>query len=330
MFFFLKPKKSDDYQIEFLTKEIDDHSYHNSNAIFKFVLFPFKSGTIKIDFDFIVKTASDQAVAKAYVEDHDDSVGIDLSATHIPVRSLKLQIKPLEKDVDAVGDFTLQSKIDTTSIDQYGSVNLHYFFRGTGFAEVEKILPKIDGVTTFFDVNTIQKRLTGKGYSIQKEFIYAFSAKKDFDIPQVRLTAFSPTREQYYTLETPSYHINVKKIDPSALIDTIDAPNEKPLIPFETFKSLFVYFVVFALGYFTATLKNSRLEFTRKKKEFTEIKNSKSPKELVMLLIGKYAHYKELTPYIDELERMIHAKSTKNFESLKKEIAKSMEKLSSS
>ena len=327
MFFFLKPKKSNDYKIEFLTKEIDDHSYHNSSAVFKFVLFPLKNGPIQVDFDFIVKTASDQAVAKAYVEDHDDSVGIDLHATHIPVQSLKLQIKPLQKDVDIVGDFTLQSKIDTTSIDQYGSVNLHYFFRGVGYAKLEKILPDIEGVTTFFDINTIRNRLTKKGYAIQKEFIYAFSAKKDFDIPKVKLQAFSPTKGSYYTLQAPSYHIEVKKIDPSTLVDTIESPNEKPLVSFEALKSGFIYLVIFILGYFTAMLRNSRFEFGKKKREFKDIQNAKTPKELVMILVGKYAHTKELDPYIDELESMISAKSSKEFTKVKKEVIKRLESL---
>ncbi len=327
MFFFLKPKKSTDYKIEFLTKEIDDHSYHNSSAVFKFVLFPLKSGPIQVDFDFVVKTASDKAVAKAYVEDHDDSVGIDLHATHLPIKPLTLEIKQLQKDVDIVGDFTLQSKIDTTSIDQYGSVNLHYFFRGAGYAKLEKILPKIDDVTTFFDVNTIRNHLTSKGYAIQKEFIYAFSAKKDFDIPAVTLQAFSPTKGSYYTLQVPSYHIKVKKIDPSTLVDSVEAPNEEPLISFETLKNGFVYLVIFVLGYFTAMLRNSRFEFKSKKREFKDIKNTKTPKELVMLLIGKYAHNQELAPYIDELEVMIQNRDAKGFERVKKEVLKRLESL---
>ena len=327
MFFFLKPKKSADYKIEFLTKEIDDHSYHNSSAVFKFVLFPLKSGNITADFDFVVKTASDQAVAKAYVEDHDDSVGIDLRATHIQIEPLKLYVKPLREDVDIVGDFTLQSKIDTTSIDQYGSVNLHYFFRGTGYAKVDKILPKIEDVTTFFDINTIRNRLTDKGYAIQKEFIYAFSSKKDFDIPAVTLRAFSPIKGSYYTLKTPSYHITVKKIDPSSLIDNVESPNEKPLISFETLKNGFIYLIIFILGYFTAMLRNSRFEFKSKKRELKDIKNTKTPKELVMLLIGKYAQNQELVPYIDELEMMIQNKDTKGFERVKKEVIKRLESL---
>ena len=327
MFFFLHPKKSSDYKIEFLTKEIDDHSYHNSSAVFRFVLFPLKSGPIQVDFDFVVKTASDGAVAKAYVEDHDDSVGIDLHATHIPLKPLHLEIKPLERNVDIVGDFTLQSKIDTTSIDQYGSVNLHYFFRGTGYAKLDKVLPNIDGVTTFFDTNNIHNRLTKSGYVIQKEFIYAFSAKKDFNIPKVQITAFSPTKGRYYTLQAPGYHIQVKKIDPSALVDTVDSPNEEPLIAFDTLKAGFVYLVIFILGYFTAMLRNSRFEFKNKKREFKDIQNSKSPKELVMLLIGKYPHIKELELYIDELEIMIQNKDTKGFEKVKKEVLKRLESL---
>ena len=327
MFFFLKPKKSNNYKIKFLTKEIDDHSYHNSSAVFKFILFPLVSGKMQIDFDFVVKTASDQAVAKAYVEDHDDSVGIDLHATHISIKPLTLQIKPLKKEIDIIGDFTLQSKIDTTSINQYGSVNLHYFLRGTGYSKLKKMLPNINKVNTFFDVNTVENHLTDKGYVIQKEFIYAFSANKDFDIPKVTLKAFSPTKEAYYTLEVPGYHVKVKKVDPSTLIDTVEVPNEEPLISFKTLKNSFVYLVIFILGYFSAMLRNSRFELKNKKKEFKDIKNTKTPKELVMLLISKYARSQELAPYIEKLEEMIQNRDTKGFKKLKKDVIKRLKSL---
>ena len=327
MFFFLHPKKSKDYKIEFLTKEVDDHSYHNSSALFKFVLFPLKSGPVAVDFDFIVKTATDKAVAKAYVEDHDDSVGIDLKTTHIPIKPLLLHVKPLAQKVDLVGDFTLQSRIDKTKIDQYGSVNLHYILRGTGYSNVEKILPKLTDVTTFFDVETLANKLTEKGYLLEKEFIYAFSAKKSFVIPKVALKAFSPTRNEYYTLTAPSYTVDVKTIDPSTLLDKEESPNEQPLIAYKTLKEWFIYLVIFAFGYLSATLANSKIEFGKKKKAFEKFDKSKTPKELMLLLIRDYGHDPVISDYIDKLETMMREKSTKEFEKLKKEVIKRLEGL---
>ncbi len=327
MFFFLHPKKSSDYKIEFLTKEVDDHSYHNSNALFKFVLFPLKSGPVTVDFDFVVKTATDKAVAKAYVEDHDDSVGIDLKTTQIPIKPLKLQVKALEKPVDLVGDFTLQSRIDKTKIDQYGSVNVHYVLRGTGYSEVTKILPKLNGVNTFFDIETLADRLTDKGYLIAKEFIYALTAKKSFTIPAVAIQAFSPTRKEYYTLAAPAYNVTVKTIDPTTLLDKEESPNEKPLVSYKTLKEWFIYLVIFAFGYLSATLANSKIEFGKKKKVFEKFDKSKTPKELMLLLIRDYGHDPAISEYIDKLETMMRGKNTKDFERVKKEVIKRLESL---
>ena len=327
MFFFLHPKKSKDYRIEFLTKEVDDHSYHNSSALFKFVLFPLKSGSVTVDFDFVVKTATDKAVAKAYVEDHDDSVGIDLKTTQIPIKPLKLQVKALEKPVDLVGDFTLQSHIDKTEIDQYGSVNVHYVLRGTGYSEVTKILPKLNGVNTFFDVETLADRLTDKGYLIEQEFIYALTAKKSFTIPAVAIKAFSPTRKEYYTLAAPAYKVSVKTIDPTTLLDKEESPNEKPLVSYKTLKEWFIYLVIFAFGYLSATLANSKIEFGKRKKAFEIFDKSKTPKELMLLLIRDYGHDPVISDYVDELETMMREKNTKEFEKLKKEVIKRLESL---
>jgi len=149
MFFFLHPKKSDDYTIALLSKHIEDKGYHDTKALFTYIVFPLRPKKIEIAFDFVVKTASDAGVANAYVEDHDDSVGIDLHATHLPVKPLTLNIKPLQHPVDLVGDFHLESSIDTQQITPYQNVNLRYTLVGVGYKLPKEMLPPLHDVDIF-------------------------------------------------------------------------------------------------------------------------------------------------------------------------------------
>lgn len=318
MFFFLTPHKSKEYTIQLLTKTIDDKAYHDTTATFKYILFPLIAKKIQVAFDFTVKTASDKSVAHAYVEDHDDSKSIQVDAHALEVNPLTITILPLSKKVDLVGDFTLKSKIDTKTINQYGNVNLHYILQGSGYDEPSlKLLNNIDGVTQFSDTNTLYKRLDKNGEVLKREYIYSLSAKKSFTIPSVTLTAYSPSKHKYYALQTPSYTITVHKINTNELLDTQEAPKQKAWITFATLKQAFIYLFIFLSGYLLAKLTQNGFFPKRAPKKFQNIQDAKSPQELVAVLLKSYEKY-NLHKYIDELELLAYKKEGRKFESIKK------------
>ncbi len=323
MFFFVEPKKSDDYKAVFLGKEVDDKTYHDAKALFHFVLFPLKpKEKMEVAFDFTVKTATDNAVAKAYTQDHDESGGIDLHPIHIPTKPLVLQVKPLAKPVSLVGDFILTSTIDKKAINQYQSVNLRYLLRGSGYMEGVTLFKTIKGTTVFADTAVLENRITPKGYIVQKEYIYAISAKRSFYIPSVKIEAFSPKRNLYYTLTAPPYNIKVEPIDPTKLIDKEERPHNEPIVRFETLKNIFIYVIVFIFGYFTAKVRNSKFTLKQKNDQYKVIQNTKTPKELLIVLLNKYRNLPRLDDYVTRLEKMIQNNDTVGFEKLKKEIVK--------
>ena len=326
MFFFVRPHKSSNYTIKLLTKTIDDKAYHNTTATFKYLLFPLHAKKIKVDFDFTVKTASDKSIANAYVEDHDDSKSIQMDVHTLKVNPLIINIRPLAHKVDLVGDFTLNSKIDTQNINQYGNVNLYYILQGSGFDEASlTILHPIKNVTLFSDISTLYKHLSTHGEEFKRNYIYSLSATKSFTIPAVILQAYSPTKHKYYKLQTPSYHINVHKVDTSKLIDAQEAPKKEPFISFKTLKQTFIYLFVFLSGYLLAKLTQNGLFPKKKERKFQDIRNAKSPQELVNILLQSYEHYK-LHSYIDELERLAYKKEGRKFETIKKSLLQEIEK----
>jgi hypothetical protein len=316
MFFFVEPKKNDDYKIELLTKNIQDNS-HNNTTTFKYILFPLKAKKIDINFNFIIKIASDNSVAHAYVTDHDESKGIEGETSKIQIKPLTIKIKKLAHNVDLVGDFTLKSQIDREKINQYESTNLIYTFYGTGYADKISLLNHLDNVTIFSDINDLNYALTKDGYNIKKEYIYSLNAKQNFTIPPITLKAYSPKKDKFYTLNTTSYKIEVDKINSTDLLNNEENPENKNFIDSKTVKQYLIYFIIFLFGYVTAKF-TKKIYKVKKVKRFQDIKDSKEPLELILILLKNYKD-RDIDKFITELEAIKFSnKADKNFEEMKK------------
>ncbi len=323
MMFSLEPKKSSDYKIILLHKEIDDKKHHSSHALFTYLLFALKAKNISVDFNFTIRTASDKAVAQSYVDDHDGSVGVQTNNTKIQVKPLYIKVKKLAKNVDLVGDFSFKESIQKTTINQYESVNIVYVLRGKGYEDNSlQPIKKIDKVTLFSEINNIYLKATKKGYEIKREYIYALSAKKDFIIPAVKLQAFSPKSDKYYTLSTPQHAIKVTKIDTTKLLDNQEYPQNKTLVDFSKVKEFLIYLLIFLSGFISAKFQSS-FSFTKKadSKALTEIKQAQTPRELLFSLINRHLD-NQCPKEVKMLEEMVYNNAAHNFQTIKDKIIK--------
>ena len=319
MYFLLEPKESPDYEIHLLKKFIDDKTYHASKTEFRYILFPLKSGKIKVNFNFTIQTASDRAVAQSFVEDHDDNVAIQMSNKKIALKPLTLIVKELTQTVDLIGDFTLKSQINKTNTTSYDDISLIYTLQGKGYPPKDiALLNKIDNVTLFTEEENVYNKLTIDGYAIQRKYIYALSSKNNFSIPAIQLQAYSPTKHKFYTLKTPKHNITVTAIDTKTLLDTKEAPVSKELINIAQIKQLFIYVLIFISGFVSAKLGESHLFRKKKEKRLHDIQQASSPKELILLLINKYAN-KDISRYIKDLEALeYHKNPSLSFNDIKK------------
>ncbi len=320
MFFFLEPKKSDNYEIELLDKITKTSSYHSQTTTFKYLFFPLKKGDINVNFDFTIKVASDDAVAQIYTGGRNNVKGIDTTDTKVKLNPLHIHVKDFKEKVDLVGDFTITSKIQNTQINQYGSANIRYYLSGIGYNQKDlDILKKIDGVNIFSEVNDDILNNTKEGHTIKREFSYALISKKDFKIPSITLKAYSPKHHKYYTLSTKEYDIKVSAIDPKTLLDDKSFP-ETTSYDFTLLKDIFIAFVIFAAGFLTAKF-TSNIEFKKpaKREKYQDIKDAKTPKELIFILLQNYQN-KDVQNYIDKLELLEYKKSDKSFKEIKEEI----------
>jgi len=325
MYFLLEPKESPDYEIHLLEKVNDDKKYHASKTEYRYILFPLKSGIIKVNFDFTIQTASDRAVAQSFVDDHDNNVGIQMFNKKIAIKPLTLTIKELTKKVDLVGDFTLKTHLNKTNTRAYDDISMIYTLQGKGYISKDmKLLKPINNVTLFSEEDNVYNRLTTKGYAIQKKYLYALSSKNNFSIPSIQLQAYSPTRHKFYTLKTAKQAINVTNIDAKTLLDTEEAPSSKEFINIETIKQFFIYILIFSAGFVSAKLGENKLFGRKKEKRQDDIRNTSSAKELILLLLNKYSH-RDISKYIKDLETLEYQKNTSlSFNEIKKSILKNL------
>jgi len=323
MFFFLEVKKSDAYEVVLVDQITKKISNHNSSTTFKYLLFPLKSGDINVDFDFTIKVASDGGLAKVYTGGRDNVKWMDTVNSKIEVPTLHLHVSPLSEKVDLVGDFTLDAKLQKSDINQYGSANIRYTLSGAGYNEKSlQMLSKIANVTAFSQVTDIASKATPNGYEIKREYSYALRSKNNFTIPAIEVKAYSPKQNKYYTLKSQSYDIKVSSIDPKTLVDNKEFPPSKSY-DFENLKDIGIALLIFLAGFVSAKIAPS-LNFKRvKKQKFQDIKESKTPKELIIILLQNYKSSIS-EKYIKELELLEYKKSERSFQKIKSDLLKNI------
>ena len=325
MFFTLQPKKSDAYDIKLLEKVTHDKQYHDTSVTFTYLLFPLEVKTLHVGFDFTIKTASDKAIKQSYVDDHDDSVAISTIDTKIAIKPLEIAVQSLEHTVDLVGDFTLTSSADKKKITPFEDLNLHYILSGKGYrADQLHLIDKANQpITLFSEVHVDHNRLTKQGYDIKKEYIYAITAKQDFTIPAVHLSAYSPKKQKYYTLDIPKKKIQVEKIDTAKLLDKETFPQEAE-IDWNFYKNIAIALIIFIAGFVTAKL-SEKVTLGKKKKDdpYKEIKEAASAHALILLLMQKYDHAQVKT-FIDELDSAAYKDKDASLKAIKARIIKAL------
>ncbi len=319
MFFFLESKKSNKYDITLLQKTVEDIAYHDKRTTFTFLLFPLIHGKIEVDFDFTIKEASDVAVAEIYTGGRNNVQGIQTKDTKVKIKAIKLNIKELEKNVDLVGDFELVTTIDKKAINEYESVNATYLLQGVGFDKINiEPISKIKDVSIFSDVTKFYNKETESGYQIKREFHYALISDKNFKIEKKKFKCYSPSSNSYYTIQTNEYNISVSKLDKSELVDKINYPQSVDI--FTNAKDFLIYIFIFSIGFISAKIMPTRFYILKANNEFTDIKNCKTPKELLHTLAQHYSKV-DFKEQFDKLEIIVYAHADdKDFKGIKKEI----------
>ena len=135
--------------------------------------------------------------------------------------TLNIEVLPQEKESDLIGDFTLDTTVDTQEVKANKPVNLTLKIEGKGNLQSFEF-PKyeIDGVTVYSDEAKVDTKIVaGELYSIYSKS-FAFISEDDFTIPLRSFTMLSPTDQKIKELTAKAYEIKIKHTASSAMAAT--------------------------------------------------------------------------------------------------------------
>ena len=279
-------------------------------TIFTYALFPLKKGKITLQFQYIVKEATQAEVKKFVTGSADELTYLRTTNKRIKLKPITLDVAPLDIGTKLVGDFTLRHAIDKHVIQPDEQVNITYTLEGRGYKPQIKELLKIADVSAFLSYEHFEDKLFYK-----EIYRYALLSDHNFTIPALTIKAYNPDKKNYYTLKTDPLNITVTKPQKSD-ISTFDAES---VITF--FKNIISYVLFFIVGLLTALI----LHLNQHKQETTledQINNAKDTRDLLRILL---AHEdKSISNFIAQLEEAIYNKKKISLRKMKRDILRKL------
>ena len=321
-------QKSSDYRIE----QIDatyDNTLHHTKIHNLYLVYPLKTGKIHIDFKLIKRVTNDAKIAYFFSGDRDDFKKLETIDTPIALRPCSLEVLPLPQENMLVGDFNLSYEIPTHRVDAHKAIPMTITLQGKGYPpSMQDIMPKAilaaNHVSLFSQKPVIRKKILAKDIFYTTIYTLAFSAAQSFDIPALTLHAFHPEHNKSYTLTLPTQHFEVRPVAKAKLVDTEDNP--KALSShFTSLKQIFLYLLVFMMGYFSAyAIKWQKKTPTKPIHPLAyKIRQSKDTKSLFQLLIAQDAPC--FATCIQKLEASLYGDAKINIKEIQDEAMEKIE-----
>jgi hypothetical protein len=321
LFFNFDLKKSEEYSFKRVgVKESD--KYHNTQVGYTYLLYPLKSGSINLNFNLKKRVTTDDSIAYSFSGDRDTVKGLVTTDSTIKIKPITLNVQPLPKGTQLIGDFTLNYKVKTHEALSYEPLPFEVSLTGTGYPPLlQNILNNENNITLFSEKP--QQLSTHMKEGTKNKFIYpmALSYHQNFSLEETIIKAFNPKTKKSYELTIPKQIFKIQQVETKILVDKVDSPKAVE-VDFSWLSSLFSYLIIFGAGYLTAlSLKwkqrTSRIEINLMK---SKIKNVKDEKELLQILMA--SNNRAFNKGIKELEALIYGKSNKNFKNIQNELLK--------
>jgi hypothetical protein len=235
---------------------------------------------------------------------------------------LKIEVKPLDVDADLIGEFEVETSLDSQSVKANKPVNLKLKIAGKGSLE-DFEFPKyeIDGVTVYSDEAKIESNLEGSELESVYEKGFAFISEDDFSIPAREVKVYNPKSKTIEVLKIPGYDVKVTGTKRVAVPTLNTAQIKKEIIEKERVVRSVDWWMIL-LAYLLGMLTLYLIRFlprlgTRKSKSYKE-------SEALKIL---YGHISEETK-VEEMVRKLYAKKRgdKSVSIDKKELKEMVEK----
>jgi len=196
----------------------------------RYALFPQRNGEIVIEpleMECVaqIRTQSNSRSRDSFFDSFFDDPFFNRNVKNIPLtissNTIKMNVKPLpikNKASDfsgAVGSFTMKPVIDRTELKANEAINLKITISGKG--NIELIDPLEFDFPPDFEVydpkitNNVNQKSSGVSGSRTFEYLIIPRNAGEFTIKPARFSYFDPQKQDYVSLSTPLYNINVEK-----------------------------------------------------------------------------------------------------------------------
>jgi len=297
-----------------------DDSFHHVKHHNLYEIFPLTTGDINITFS-LVKRVTDEAKVRYFSSgDRDDFKKLETSDVLVTLPPVQLHVKTLPKDVKLVGDFTLNYTIDKHTLNAFTPASWEIHIKGKGYPPtIQNLIPPSSKYESFTEKPLVKQIFTPQGIINDVTYLFALSAQKSYTLPSIKIKAFSPALQHIYILEIPTQHFNIKSVNPTSLVDKIDAPKPSKT-DWQWALTLLRYLLVFCAGYVTAlALKWRKKDIPKQTHPLIEkIKTANTAKILLQILMA-HKEGKDLTEVIEKLEASLYGKTKIPLKILKKE-----------
>ena len=289
MLFNFTLKNSKDYSFYQIGLE-EREKYHDLRHEYSYLIYPKKSGRVKIEFDMVKSLTDDDKVTYSISGDRDSVKRLEKEDIVVSLKPILLDVKDLPKGVELVGDFKLTYSLDRQKTEAFDPINFKVKLKGRGEVEPFEILKESKSYRLFHQAPKVKKFHTKDGTTTSIEWEYAISAKESFTLPAIEIKAFNPKSKKVYTLKTPEYKMEVDKVSEESLLDSEDVPAVSKAIDWDWWRWLFSYIFVFMAGFLMPRdLFRRKKPIVKNDEEILaeKIRGAKSHKELLEILLAQ-------------------------------------------
>ena len=287
MLFNFTLKNSKDYSFHQIGLE-EREKYHDLRHEYSYLIYPKKSGKVKLEFKMIKSLTDDDKVTYSISGDRDSVKRLEKEDIEVNLRPMLLEVKALPQGVDLVGDFKLTHTLDKQKTDAFDPINLKVELKGRGSIQTFELLKDNKNYRLFHQAPNVKRFYSKEGTTTDIKWEYAISAKDSFLLSTVELRVFNPKSKKLYTLKIPEYKINVNRVANESLVDSENTPIVSKSIDWAWWRWLFSYISVFVAGYLMPRDLFKRKRLVRKSNDdilAKKIKSATSHKELLLILL---------------------------------------------
>jgi hypothetical protein len=301
----------------------------------EYLLFAQKSGTLSISpLKIESVTAQDRYSSSFFVTS-------PTQRTKIYSNPLQIDVKPLPKDINLVGDFSIEATIDKDSIKQGEAVSYKVTIEGRGnIDDIKEIKLDLKDATVYENPSKIKEDIKEKLYGGTYTKAFSIVPTKSFTIPEISLEFFDKETQKVKTVKTKSFDIAVEmqkvqetklevskeKTQAIEVQQSNDSVQTTPISQNE--KILYFIFGVLVGGSIVVVVYTFIQRKKGVRKDDTplmrEVKNAKTQEELLKTLVVYIKIDENLDKIIFALESKVEPQE---FKKLKKELVEILKSL---